>query len=204
MAKGMLLVLAGPSGAGKGTLGECLLAVDPSFQFSVSATTRKPRPYEVEGKHNFFVSEDAFAAMANRGDFLEHATVHGHRYGTPRMYVREKLDQGTNVLLDIDVQGACAVMRAMPDAVSVFILPPSFEELSRRLVTRNTDDPVEIQRRLSNARGEICQLGVFRYAIVNDTKQQAFAELSAIVLAEKRNTLRYHPTVLEGGEPLCP
>lgn len=204
MAQGMLLVLAGPSGAGKGTLGECLLLNDPSFQFSVSATTRKPRSYEVEGKHYFFVSEEAFEDMAARGAFLEHATVHGHRYGTPRLYVEEKLSQGINVLLDIDVQGACAVMKAMPEAVSVFILPPSYEELARRLVTRNTDDPDEIQRRLCNARGEIERMGVFRYAIVNDTKQQAFAELSAIVLAEKRNTLRYHPTVREGGEPLCP
>ncbi|HML48850.1 MAG TPA: guanylate kinase, partial [Clostridia bacterium] len=112
--------------------------------------------------------------------------------------------RGINVLLDIDVQGACAVMKAMPEAVSVFILPPSYEELARRLVTRNTDDPAEIERRLCNARGEIERMGVFRYAIVNDTRQKAFAELSAIVLAEKRNTLRYHPTVREGGEPLCP
>ena len=204
MAQGMLLVLAGPSGAGKGTLGECLLATDPSFQFSVSVTTRKPRAYEVEGQHYFFASEEAFDARVERGDFLEYATVHGHRYGTPRSYVEERLDRGINVLLDIDVQGACAVMEAMPEAVSVFILPPSYEELSRRLVTRNTDDPAEIRRRLDNARGEIERMGVFRYAIVNDTKQQAFVELSAIVLAEKRNTLRYHPTVREGGEPLCP
>jgi guanylate kinase len=204
MAQGMLLVLSGPSGAGKGTLGGCLLATDPSFQFSVSATTRQARSYEVEGTHYFFVSDEVFDGMVARDDFLENAVVHEHRYGTPRAYVEEKLSQGINVLLDVDVQGACAVMEVMPEAVTVFILPPSYEELARRLRTRNTDDPEEIARRLCNARGEIARMGVFRYAIVNDTKEQAFAELSAIVMAEKRNTLRYHPTVREGGEPLCP
>lgn len=195
MTKGMLLVLAGPSGAGKGTLGKMLLASDPSFQFSVSATTRGPRNMEAEGIDYFFVTDAAFDEMVAADAFIEYATVHGNRYGTPRQYVYDKLAQGHNVLLDIDVQGARAVIEAMPECVSVFIVPPSYAALELRLRQRQTENEAEVERRLGNAPGEIAQMGVFQYAIVNDIQEAAFERLAAIVQAEKHRTIRCIPQV---------
>lgn len=193
--KGMLLVISGPSGTGKGTLAKMLLERDPSFVFSVSATTRKPRVGEVDGKDYLFVSESEFQRMVDNGDFLECALVHGHRYGTPRSFIKKCIDEGTNVLLDIDPQGARSVLAAMPECVTVFILPPCYDELRVRLHTRNTDDEVEIERRLGNARGEIEQLARYRYAIINDDRDVAFEELLAVIRAEKQNTLRFFPDI---------
>ena len=153
--KGMLIVVSGPSGTGKGTLCERLLAEDPSLTFSVSATTRAPRSTEIEGVHYFFISDEKYDELLAQNAFLEHATVHAHRYGTLKSQVDELMAKGLNVVLDIDPQGAKEVMRQRPDCVSIFILPPSYEALRVRLHTRNTDDPVEINRRLGNAKGEI-------------------------------------------------
>ncbi|GHU65483.1 guanylate kinase [Clostridia bacterium] len=197
MAEGMLLVLSGPSGAGKGTLGELLLSDDPSFRFSVSATTRQPREYEVHGQHYYFMQEDEFERAARQGMFLEHATVHGHRYGTLREHVMELVINGFNVMLDVDPQGARSVIAAEPSSVSVFILPPSYEELASRLHTRNTDRPEEIQRRLMNARGEIAQMYLYNYIIINDTVESAYDKLKAIILAEKHRSNRYCPGIPE-------
>lgn len=189
--KGMLLVLSGPSGVGKGTLAGLLLQQDPSFRFSVSATTRAPRDGEVDGVHYHFLDDAAFDALVAEGAFLEHANVHGNRYGTLKTEVERILDQGGNVLLDIDVQGAAMVMKAKPDAVSVFILPPSYTELRRRLEGRKTDAQEEIERRLKNARDEIPKMREYQYTIVNgDSLEEASETLKAIVDAEKRRTTR--------------
>ncbi|MDD3334993.1 MAG: guanylate kinase [Eubacteriales bacterium] len=194
---GMLLIISGPSGTGKGTLVEKLMNSDPSIRFSCSVTTRKPRDGEIEGIHYHFVDDAAYAKMVANNEFLEHATVHGHSYGTLRAPVEELMRQGYNVLLDIDPQGAISVMENAKDYVSVFILPPSFEDLRIRLHTRNTDDPVEIERRLNNARGEVKNIGRYQYAVINDNLELAFTQLQYIVNAEKQRTLRFKPTINE-------
>lgn len=145
--KGMLMVISGPSGTGKGTLAAKLLNDDPSFTFSVSATTRAKRSTEIEDVHYHFLSDEEYDKLLAEDAFLEHATVHGHRYGTLKSEVYERMEKGQNVLLDIDPQGARMVMEQEPECVSVFILPPSYKALRVRLHTRNTDDPVEIERR---------------------------------------------------------
>lgn len=192
---GMLLIISGPSGTGKGTLVKKLMENDPTFRFSCSVTTRKPRPGEVEGIHYHFVTEDEYNQLVAENAFLEHATVHGNHYGTLRKPVEEMMANGFNVLLDIDPQGAINVMENAADYVSVFILPPSFEDLRVRLHTRNTDDPVEIERRLNNARGEVKKIDRYQYAVINDDLELAFAQLQSIVNAEKLRTKRYKPTI---------
>ncbi|MBR2824221.1 MAG: guanylate kinase [Clostridia bacterium] len=193
--KGMLLVISGPSGAGKGTLVEKLLKKDPSFCFSVSVTTREKRKNEEEGVHYHFISEEEYDKLLDADAFLEHASVHGHRYGTLKSEVYERMDRGQNVLLDIDPQGARAVMEKEPDCVSIFILPPSYRELRVRLVTRNTEQQEEIERRLGNARAEIAQMNRYRYLIVNRDLELAFEQLQAVVRAEKQNAIRYFPEI---------
>ena len=195
--KGMLLVISGPSGAGKGTLVERLLNKDPSFCFSVSVTTREKRKNEIEDVHYHFISEAEYDKLLEQDAFLEHASVHAHRYGTLKSEVFERMERGQNVLLDIDPQGARTVMEKVPDCVSVFILPPSFSELKVRLHTRNTEKPEEIERRLNNARGEIAQMSRYRYLIVNDDLDLAFEQLTAVVRAEKQNSSRYFPEIGE-------
>ena len=195
--KGMLLVVSGPSGTGKGTLCERLLRSDPTIMFGVSATTRKPREGEIDGVHYHFIDEERFDKMLAEKAFLEHATVHGHRYGTPKDQVERAIEEGRNILLDIDPQGALSVMSAMPETVSIFILPPSYSALRERLHTRNTDDPDEILKRLSNAYGEVRLLKHYTYALVNDQLDQAFGMLSDIIMAEKHRTTRYFPEIYE-------
>ena len=197
LRKGMLLVISGPSGTGKGTLAQRLLKGDPSFQFSVSATTRARRSNETEGVHYHFISDERFDQLLAEDAFLEHAVVHGHRYGTLKSQVYESISRGENILLDIDPQGARKVMDKEKDCVTVFILPPSYKALEVRLHTRNTDDPMEIRRRLGNARGEIEQLSRYQYAVVNDELDLAYEQLYSIVTAEKHRTIRFFPTVPE-------
>lgn len=194
---GMLLIISGPSGTGKGTLVKKLMDSDPSIGFSCSVTTRDPRPGEIEGIHYHFVDDTEYNRMLADDEFLEHATVHGHRYGTPKKQVGQLLASCKNVLLDIDPQGAISIMERVQDYVSVFILPPSFSALRVRLHTRNTDDPVEIERRLRNARREVLNIGKYQYAVVNDDLDLAFAQLQSIVNAEKQRTTRFFPTILE-------
>ncbi|MBQ3279671.1 MAG: guanylate kinase [Clostridia bacterium] len=195
--KGMLLVISGPSGAGKGTLVSKLLDHDPSFSFSVSVTTRGKRENEIEDVHYHFISESEYDKLLEADAFIEHATVHGHRYGTLKSEVYERMEKGQNVLLDIDPQGARAVMEKEKECVSIFILPPSYHDLKVRLHTRNTEKEEEIARRLGNARGEIAQMGRYRYLIVNDDLELAFDQLMAIVRAEKQNSVRYFPVIEE-------
>ena len=191
----MLIVISGPSGVGKGTIYNRLLDNDPSLTFSVSVTTRGPRNGETDGVDYFFISEEKYQELVNADAFLEHATVHGHSYGTLKSQIQEKMEKGYNVVLDIDPQGAKQVMAQWPECVSIFLLPPSYQKLRERLYGRNTDDPKEIERRLNNARGEIEQVGMYQYTVVNDDLELAFEQVSAIITAEKQRTNRYFPVV---------
>ena len=193
--KCMLIVISGPSGVGKGTIFSRLLASDPSLTFSVSATTRSPRNGETDGVDYFFIPEDQYQELVQQDAFLEHATVHGHSYGTLKSQIVEKLEKGLNVVLDIDPQGAKQVMAQWPDCVSIFLLPPSYDKLRQRLYGRNTDATEEIERRLKNAKGEIEQAGMYQYVVVNDDLQVALNQVTAIVTAEKQRTSRYFPVV---------
>ena len=197
--KGMLIVLSGPAGAGKGTLGDMLRAADANVVFSVSATTRSPRPYEEDGVHYHFLSEERFAQLVAEDAFVEHAAVHGHRYGTLKSEVLSRLERGQDVLLDIDTQGAKQVMASMPGCVSVFILPESFSGLEARLRGRGTEQEEEIQLRLRNARREVGEKGLYQYLIVNRTGQAEAAcqALISIVRAERQKSSRYAPEIGE-------
>ena len=160
-------------------------------------TTRGRRENEIEDVHYHFISEAEYDKLLSEDAFLEHASVHGHRYGTLKSEVYDRIDRGQNVLLDIDPQGARSVMEKEKNAVSVFILPPSYHDLKVRLHTRNTENEEEIQRRLNNARGEIAQMNKYRYLLVNDDLELAYEQLVSIVRAEKQNSVRYFPEIEE-------
>lgn len=193
--KSMLIVISGPSGVGKGTIYSQLLKNDHSLTFSVSVTTRAPRVGEREGIDYFFISQEEYDRLLSEDAFLEHAAVHGNCYGTLKSQVEAKLAAGWSVVLDIDPQGARNVMNIWPDCVSIFLLPPSYEELRRRLYGRNTDNPEAIERRLSNARGEIEQASLYQYNVVNDDVERAYQRVASIIAAEKLRTTRYKPVV---------
>ena len=178
---GRLIVMSGPSGAGKTSLGRALVEQVDGVRFSVSHTTRRPRPGERHGVEYFFVSEPEFRDMVARDRFLEHARVHGHFYGTAREWVRECLDSGTDVLLDIDVQGARQIMDQVGDALTILILPPSRQELERRLTDRGQDRLAVIRRRMERAAEEVGAYGQYRYAIINDSLEDALLELKSVV-----------------------
>jgi len=188
--KGLLIVISAPSGTGKTTLTHMLLKSFPNMEFSVSYTTRKPRPGEVNGKDYFFVDRDTFERMIEEGDFLEWAEVYGNLYGTSKSQVLKALNEGKDVLLDIDTQGALQVKKNFPEAVLIFILPPSLKELERRLRSRGTDDEETIERRLKTARVEIERAPLYDYIVVNDVLEEAFEKLKSIVIAEKCRTER--------------
>ncbi len=191
MRRGLVLVVSAPSGAGKTTLCRRLLQEDREISFSVSYTTRPPRPNERNGVDYFFVSREEFQALIEAGAFLEWAEVHGHLYGTSKEQVMQALEEGKDVLLDIDVQGAAQVRKALgQDAVLVFVLPPSFEELERRLRKRSTEDESVIQRRLRNARQEIARAPEFDYLVLNDDLSLALKTLLAILNAERQRCFR--------------
>jgi guanylate kinase len=180
------LVISSPSGAGKTSLAKRLTGECPGLALSVSATTRAPRPGEREGREYHFVDAARFAEMAGAGDFLEHAEVHEHRYGTLRATVLEALAVGKDILFDIDWQGARDIRQAMPlDTISIFILPPTLAALERRLNTRAQDSTEVIFRRLERARGEIEHWREYDYVIVNDDFDAAYAKLAAIYAAER-------------------
>ena len=183
MPGGRLFVITGPSGVGKGTLIRRLLERMPQLELSVSATTRPPRPGELDGVEYHFESEEEFDRMARNGELLEHATYSGHRYGTPRAEVEPRLAAGSSVVLEIEVQGARQVREAMPEAIQVFIAPPSPDALRERLEGRATDRPEEIERRLSAAEEELAARSEFGHVVVNDDLDRATDELAALVRA---------------------
>lgn len=182
--KGTLIVLSGFSGVGKNTVITQILAQRPDIHFSVSFTTRAPREGEVNGVNYNFVTREDFVARIQRGEFLEYAEYNGNFYGTSMAVIRDKLDQGIDVLLEIEVKGAATVLAKMPEAVSVFLVPPSFDELSRRLHARGTDSEETIQKRLAIARVEAKEVKYYDYIIVNDTVENAVGEFFAILTAE--------------------
>ena len=185
MRKGTLFVITAPSGAGKSSLIDALLKSDPSLRLSISYTTRPPRPGEQNGREYHFVDDATFLAMRARGEFLESAEVHGNRYGTSKQVIRDTLERGQDLILEIDWQGARQVRALYPGCVGIFILPPTFEELERRLRGRGQDSEAVIQRRLANAREEIEHRGEFEYAIINKDFEAAKSELAEIIRNER-------------------
>ena len=184
--KGTLFVFSGPSGVGKGTLNAKLFAeFGDQMAFSVSATTRAPREGEIDGTHYFFIDKQEFENRIANNDFLEHAQFAGNCYGTPKSYVMSLLEAGKNVLLEIEVQGAMQVMERMPECVSIFVLPPSFEELERRLRGRGTETEDKIVKRLETAKGELAYADKYRYQVINGGDlEAAYQELRGIYLKE--------------------
>jgi guanylate kinase len=181
----LIFIISGPSGSGKSTLVEKILEV-PGTMFSISCTTRPPRATETPGKWYDFISEAEFDSRVSQGDFLEHARVFGkHQYGTPRRWVEEAGRRGLDVVLEIDVQGAAQVKQKLPDSVAIFILPPSREELERRLRARKLDSDEAIRRRLEQARGEIQRFTEYDFLVVNDDVERAGREMQAIAVGAR-------------------
>jgi guanylate kinase len=176
-----VFVITGPSGVGKGTLIRALRERVPELDLSVSATTRRPRPGETHGVDYWFLSDDDFLRRVDAGDFVEHAEYSGRRYGTLREELQQRVDQGTPVLLEIEVQGARQVRETMPEAVQIFIAPPSEEALRTRLIGRGTDDPDEVERRLAVARAELAAQTEFGHVVRNDRLEDAVGQLERVV-----------------------
>lgn len=182
---GKLFVVTAPSGAGKTSLIEAVMKDDPSLKISVSYTTRKPRPGEKEGVDYHFVDQRTFRAMQQRGDFLESAEVHGNHYGTAKQVILDAIAKGEDLILEIDWQGAQQVRRLYPGAVGIFILPPTVQELERRMRARAQDSDAVIRQRVANAREELAHAGEFKYAIINKDFETARRELASIIERER-------------------
>lgn len=191
MSKGFLLVVSGPSGCGKGTICKELLRRNDNLIFSVSATTRKPRVGEVDGKNYFFIDDKKFDGMVANGEFLEYAYVHNNRYGTPKKFVLDNIEKGKIVLLEIDVQGALQVKSVYPEGVFVFLLPPSMGELRNRIVKRGTETKEDIDLRLKNAFKELKFIDEYDYFVVNDKVYNAVKKIEAIIIAEQSKIKRH-------------
>lgn len=184
MRKGKTFIIAGPSGVGKGTIIKKLFESRDNLYFSVSATTRPPRPGEMDGVDYHFITRERFMEWIDRNAFLEHAEFVGNCYGTPKKYVDEAMESGKDVILDIEVQGAEQVHRQRPDVVRIFIAPPSWEELERRLVGRGTEAPEKVRERLERSREDILLARYYDYLVINSNLDQAVAEINAIMTAE--------------------
>lgn len=184
MSEAKLFILSGPSGVGKGTIVSEVLKEDPDIHLSVSATTRSPRKGEVQGVSYYFMEDGEFRSEIEAGGFLEYADVHGHFYGTPKAPVLEKLAEGRDVILEIDVQGAMQVKETYPEGVFIFILPPSLGELRRRIEDRGTESREDIELRLGKAVSEMNYLNRYEYFVINEDLQRAVADVRAVMRAE--------------------
>jgi guanylate kinase len=187
---GLLIVFSGPSGAGKDTILNHLMQVNPNLRLSVSATTRSPRVGEVDGQDYHFITKDQFKAMADHGEMLESAEYCGNCYGTPSEPIKNWISEGFDVILEIEVQGGAQIKKKCPECTSVFILPPSFSVLEHRLRNRNTENEETIQKRLETARKEILEAVHYDYFIINNTVENAADEINAIICAEKHKLYR--------------
>ena len=184
--RGRLIIISAPSGSGKGTVIQRILTLRPDIVFSVSATTRAPRPGEQEGISYRFVTPERFKEMIANDDFLEYAEYVGEFYGTPKMPIYESLEAGKDVLLDIEVNGASQVLAKIPDAETIFIIPPDMEELERRLRGRGTDGEEKLKARLERARQELEERSIYRHTVKNDTVKRAAAEIVSIINCYER------------------
>ncbi|WP_338631596.1 guanylate kinase [Clostridium baratii] len=201
MKRGVLLVVSGPSGAGKGTICKALLEKHKEIYLSVSATTRAPRKGEVDGVSYYFTTKEEFVKRVEEGDFLEHAEVYGNYYGTPKSSVEKMLEQGKDVILEIDIQGALKVKENCEEGIFIFILPPSMEELKQRIIKRGSETPESLMTRFKSAYKEINYISKYNYAVVNDEVDLAVKKLEAIITAEKCRVDRMkHHNILDSKE----
>ena len=194
--KGLLLVVSGPSGAGKGTICKALLNKNDQIKLSVSATTRKPRTGEVDGVNYFFIEKEKFTQMIEEGEFLEYAQIYDNFYGTPKAAIMECLEKGQDVILEIEMQGASQIKEVCPDGVFIFVLPPSLEELKNRIVGRGTETAEEIEKRFSCAFDEINRIVDYDYFIVNDNVEKSVKQVESIILSEKNKVTRYKDSII--------
>jgi len=194
--RGQLIVFSGPSGVGKGTILAQYMKGRDNICYSVSATTRAPRPGEVDGQHYFYLTREKFEEMIAADQMLEYAQYSGNYYGTPKQFVEDKLAAGVDVVLEIEVQGAAKVRQACPEALFVFVLPPSYAVLRSRLTGRGTEDAATVQKRLDAALSELRQAGTYDYVIVNDDLEQAVEELATVVRAA-RCSVKFQKKLIE-------
>lgn len=197
--KGLLVVISGPSGAGKGTICKQLLQAN-NFWISVSSTTRQPRQGEVEGVNYYFLSKEEFKERIAKDDFLEYAEVYGNYYGTPKSKALEAIDKGQDVILEIDIQGALKVKESYPEGVFIFILPPSMEELKKRIINRGSETPESLMTRFKSAYKEINYISKYNYAVVNDTVEEAVKKIESIIVAERCRVDRVKDKILDSKE----
>ncbi|QEK11992.1 guanylate kinase [Crassaminicella thermophila] len=184
MKKGLLIVISGPSGTGKGTVCKQLLNIEKDIKISISATTREPRVGEIDGVNYYFIDEDIFEKQIENDEFLEYAKVYDNYYGTPKKYVIEEIKKGNNVLLEIDIQGALQVKEKYPEGIFIFILPPSMEELKKRIIGRGTESEADINKRFESAFEEINYVKEYNYYVINDEVEKAVEKIRGIIKAE--------------------
>lgn len=199
--KGLLIVISGPSGAGKGTICKALMEIN-NYWLSISATTRKPRSGEVEGVNYYFLSKEIFVERIKQNGFLEYAEVYGNYYGTPRFEVMDMINKGIDVILEIDIQGALKVKENYPEGVFIFILPPSMEELKNRIINRGSETQESLMMRFKSAYKEINYVSKYNYAVVNNTVNEAVTKIESIISAERCRVDRIKSKLLDSKEGL--
>lgn len=201
--RGVLIVISGPSGAGKGTICQELLNKNDNIYLSVSATTRQPRQGEIDGENYYFLKQEEFEERVKNNGFIEYANVHGNYYGTPKLNVEKMLEEGKDVILEIDIQGALKVKENFSEGVFIFILPPSMDELKRRIIKRGSETEESLMTRFKNAYQEINYVSKYNYSVVNDTLEVAVSKVESIITAEKCRVDRIKDnTVLDSKEGL--